>query len=141
MLLFLTKALEGNLSVDKLNATEKEIAAKLIESAYVKKCGELLCLRMIAYDRKFEKDFFDLSFALNQNTESIIEEIAKELSEFMKKKIPEHLINEYEYYISLVAGVRFLHETIEACIKEGLLCEPKSKNGPEGVIMAIEKYA
>ncbi|MBR2448205.1 MAG: sigma-70 family RNA polymerase sigma factor [Clostridia bacterium] len=140
-LLFLTKALEGNISVDKLNATEKEIAAKLIESGYLKKCGELLCPQMVAYDRKFEKDFFDLSFALNQKTESIIEEIAKELSEFMLKNIPAHLINEYEYYTSLVAGVRFLHETIEACIKEGLLCEPKSKNGPEGVIMAIEKYS
>ena len=140
-LLFLTKALEGNLSVDKLNATEKEIAAKLIESGYLKKCGELLCPQMVAYDRKFEKDFYDLSFALNQNTESIIEEIAKELSEFMLKNIPAHLINEYEYYTCLIAGVRFCHETIEACIKEGLLCEPKSKNGPEGVIMAIEKYA
>ena len=75
----------------------------------------------------------------NKNTETIAEEIAKELSEFMKKKIPEHLINEYEFYTFLIAGVRFLHETIEACIKEGLLCEPKSKNGPEGVVIELKK--
>jgi RNA polymerase sigma factor (sigma-70 family) len=139
-LLFLIIASEGNMSIDKLNhPAAKEIAAKLIESGYLKKCGELLCPQMVVFETKFEKDFHNLSFALNKNTEAITESIAKELSEFMFKNIPEHLINEYEYYTFLIAGVRFLHETIEACIKEGLLCEPKSKNGPEGVTIVLEK--
>lgn len=32
-----------------------------------------------------------------------------------------------------------MHEAIEACIKEGLLCEPESKIGAEGVLMVVEK--
>ena len=95
--------------------------------------------KIIAYEKKLDKAFHNMSIALNENTEALVERIAKELAEFMRKNIPEHLINEYEYYTGCIAGVRFLHETIEACIKERLLCEPENKIGAEGVLMVIEK--
>ena len=138
-LLLTLKALDGTLSIDELNDTEKEVAAKAIECGHIKKCGKILLPKIVAYEKKFDKDFHNMANALNDDTEALVEKIAKELAEFMRKHIPEHLINEYEYYTGCIAGVRFLHETIEACIKEGLLCEPENKIGSEGVWMVIEK--
>ena len=138
-LLLTLKALDGTISIDKLSDTEKEVAAKAIECGHIKKCGKILLPKIVAYEKKYDKDFHNMAIALNDNTEALVERIAKELAEFMRKHIPEHLINEYEYYTGCIAGVRFLHETIEACIKEGLLCEPENKLGAEGVLMVIEK--
>ena len=84
--------------------------------------------KIIAYEKKLDKTFHNMSIALNENTEALVERIAKELAEFMRKNIPEHLINEYEYYTGCIAGVRFLHETIEACIKKGCCVNPKIKS-------------
>lgn len=138
-LLLTLKALDGTLSIDELSDTEKEVAAKAIECGHIRKCGKILLPKIVAYEKKFDKAFHNMAIALNENTETLVNEIAKELSEFMRKNIPEHLMNEYEYYTGCIAGVRFLHETIEACIKEGLLCEPENKLGAEGVLMVIEK--
>lgn len=138
-LLLTLKALDGTLSIDVLSDTEKEVAAKAIECGHIKKCGKILLPKIVAYEKKFDKAFHNMAIALNENTEALVERIAKELAEFMRKHIPEHLINEYEYYTGCIAGVRFLHETIEACIKERLLCEPENKIGAEGVLMVIEK--
>ena len=138
-LLLTLKALDGTLSIDVLSDTEKEVAAKAIECGHIKKCGKILLPKIVAYEKKFDKAFHNMAIALNENAEALVERIAKELAEFMRKHIPEHLINEYEYYTGCIAGVRFLHETIEACIKEGLLCEPENKIGAEGVLMVIEK--
>ena len=138
-LLLTLKALDGTLSIDELSDTEKEVAAKAIECGHIRKFGKILLPKIVAYEKKFDKAFHNMANALNDDTEALVEKIAKELSEFMRKHIPEHLINEYEYYTGCIAGVRFLHETIEACIKEGLLSEPENKIGPEGVLMVVEK--
>ena len=138
-LLLTLKALDGTLSIDELSNTEKEVAAKAIECGHIRKCGKMILPKIVAYEKRFDKAFHNIANALNDDTEELVEKIAKELSEFMRKHIPEHLMNEYEYYTGCIAGVRFLHETIEACIKEGLLCEPENKIGPEGVLMVVEK--
>lgn len=138
-LLFTLKVLDAPLNIAELNKVEKEVAAKTIECGYIKKCGNLLLPIIVAYEKKFDNDFHNIAVALNDNTESLVDEIAKELAEFMKKHIPEHLINEYEYYTGCIAGVRFLHETIESCIRDGLLCEPENRIGAEGVLLRIEK--
>ena len=57
----------------------------------------------------------------------------------MKTHIPEHLMNEYQIYTELIAGVRILAKAIEECIKEGLLVEPENRLGAEGVLMIVEK--
>lgn len=90
-------------------------------------------------DRKNDQEFYNLSFDLNTNMKEIIEDIADELSVFMKKRIPEHLISEYQIYTQLIAGVRILSQTIEECIKEGMLSEPEKRIGAEGVVMIVEK--
>ena len=70
---------------------------------------------------------------------TVIEQIAEELSVFMKTHIPEHLMNEYQIYTKLIAGVRILAKTIEECINEDLLAEPENRVGAEGVLMIVER--
>ena len=118
---------------------EKEIAAKAIECGYLCKKGNVLEPKIIVIDRKNDQEFYNLSFDLNTNMKEIIEDIADELSVFMKKRIPEHLISEYQIYTQLIAGVRILSQTIEECIKEGMLSEPEKRIGAEGVLMIVEK--
>ena len=137
-LLMVLKAI-GGLPVDELTENEKEIAAKAIECGYLCKRGNVLEPKIIVIDRKNDQEFYNLSFDLNTNMKEIIEDIADELSVFMKKRIPEHLISEYQIYTQLIAGVRILSQTIEECIKEGLLNEPEKRIGAEGVVMIVEK--
>ena len=91
-------------------------------------------------DRKNDKDFYNLSFDFNNDMGTVIEQIAAELSVFMRTHIPEHLMNEYQIYTGLIAGVRILAKAIEECINEGLLVEPENKVGAEGVLMIVERY-
>ena len=71
--------------------------------------------------------------------EDIKEQIAKELADFMRKRIPKHLINEYPIYAQLVAGSEITSGIMEACMDEGLLCRPKNRLGAEGMLMVVER--
>ncbi len=70
---------------------------------------------------------------------TVIEQIADELSVFMRNTFPEHLMNEYQIYTGLIAGIRILAKIIEECINEDLLVAPENKIGAEGVLMIVEK--
>lgn len=137
-LLMLIDSIKGVCS-NNLSEDEKEIAAKAIACGHLRKSGNLLLPQVVAFEERFADDFYNLSYSLNAGTESIAEEIARELSAFMQKHIPTHLLSEYHHYVSLIAGERILSATIEECIKEGLLTEPASRLGAEGVILTVEK--
>lgn len=129
----------GGIEIDELSETEKEIAAKAIECGYLRKKDNILEPKIIVIDRENDMDFYNLSFDLNKDMGKVIEQIADELSVFMRKHIPEHLMNEYPIYTRLIAGIRILGKAIEKCIEEGLLIEPDNKVGAEGVLMIVEK--
>ena len=129
----------GGLSVSELTENEKEIAAKAIECGYLRRHGDVLEPKIIVVERQHEMDFYNLAHVLSEDMDSLIEQIAAELSVFMKKQIPKHLINEYPLYVRLIAGVRILSGAIEECIKEGLLLAPENRLGAEGVLMVVEK--
>ena len=137
-LLMLIRAI-GGLSIDDLNENEKEIAAKAIECGYLRKNGRFLEPKIIVIDKKDDRAFYNLSFKLNDKMGRLIEEIARELSQFMKERIPEYLINEYQIYTKLIAGIRILSGAIEQCIQKGLLSEPKNRIGAEGMLMVVSK--
>ena len=129
----------GGISTEVLSETEKEIAAKAIECGYICKCGNIIEPKIIVIDRKNEMDFYNLSFDFNNDMDNIIEQIAAELSKFMRTHIPEHLINEYQIYMKLIAGIRILSKSIDECINENLLVEPEKRVGAEGMLMIVEK--
>ena len=129
----------GGLSIDTLTEAEKEIAAKAIECGYLRKTGNILEPKLVLIDKKDAMDFYELSYDLTKNMENITEQIAAELAAFMRTHIPEHLLNEYQVYTTLIAGIRILARAIEECVKEGLLVEPENKVGSEGMVMIVEK--
>lgn len=129
----------GGIEIDKLSENEKEIVAKALECGYLRKNGNIIEPKIIVIDRKIDKDFYNLSFDFNNEMGTVIAQIAEELSVFMKTHIPEHLMNEYQIYTELIAGVRILAKAIEECISEGLLVEPENKVGAEGVLMIVER--
>jgi len=129
----------GGLSVDELSEAEKEIAAKAIECGYLRKNGNSIEPKMIVIDREQENDFYMLSYEFNDGMGAVTEQIAAELSEFMHRHIPSHLMNEYQIYTGLIAGSRILSKAIDVCISEGLLSEPESRLGAEGMLMVVEK--
>ena len=129
----------GGIAIDELSESEKEIAAKALECGYLRKNGNVIEPKIIVIDRKNDRDFYNLSFDFNNDMGAVIEQIAAELSMFMRKHIPEHLMNEYQIYTRLIAGIRILAKSIEECIKEGLLTEPENRVGAEGVLMVVER--
>lgn len=129
----------GGFEIDKLSESEKEIAAKAIECGYLRKNGNIIEPKIIVIDRKNDMDFYNLSFDFNDGMGTVIEQIASELSEFMKTHIPEHLMNEYQIYTKLIAGVRILANVIEECINDGLLAKPENRIGAEGVLMIVDR--
>lgn len=129
----------GGIAIDELSETEKEIAAKALECGYLRKNGNIMEPKIIVIDKKNDRDFYNLSFDFNNDMGSVIEQIASELSVFMRTHIPEHLMNEYQTYTGLIAGVRILAKAIEKCISEGLLAELENKVGAEGMLMIVER--
>lgn len=138
MLLMVLRAI-GGLAIDDLSESEKEIAAKALECGYLRKTGAILEPKIIVIDKKNATDFYKLSYDFNEDMGMIIEQIAAELSAFMRTHIPEHLMNEYQIYTGMIAGVRILDNAIEDCISKGLLTEPENRLGAEGVLMIVEK--
>lgn len=129
----------GGIAVDELSETEKEIAAKALECGYLRKKGAIIEPKIIVIDKKNERDFYNLSCDLNHDMGAVMEQIAAESSVFVRTHIPEHLMNEYQIYTELIAGVRILAKAIEECISEGLLAEPEDRVGAEGVVMVVER--
>ncbi len=137
-LIMLAKSIEG-LGVDFLKEDEKEVVAKAIECGYVRKKDAIIEPNIIVINKKDMDAMQLLSDQLQENLGDIKQCIAEELGFYMWKHIPKHLINEYEIYSKLIAGVRILSDIIEECIAAGVLTEPKSRQGAEGVVMVVEK--
>lgn len=137
--LLMTLRAIGGICVDELSETEKEIAAKALECGYLRKNGNIIEPKIIVIDRKNQGDFYNLSSEFDDGMDDVIEQTAAELSAFMRSHIPGHLMNEYQIYTKLIAGVRALSRTIDACIREGLLAQPADRNGAEGILMSVEK--
>lgn len=129
----------GGISIDELSENEKEIAAKALECGYLRKKGNMIEPKIIVIDIKDKMDFYDLSYDINSSEmDELAGKIAAELSDFMRSRIPEHLMNEYRIYMELIAGTRMLSRTIDECISEGVLSKPENRLGAEGVLMVVE---
>lgn len=137
-LLMVLKAI-GGISIDELSETEKEIAAKALECSYLRKNGNIIEPKILVIDKKDRESFHRLTSDFNQDIGDLAEQIATELAEFMRSHIPEYLMNEYQIYTSLIAGVRIHSKVIDKCIDEGLLLKPENRIGAEGMLMTVEK--
>ena len=57
----------------------------------------------------------------------------------MMSHIQKHLLNEYQSYNLLVAGINCMNDLIEKCIDENILTKPQNRLGPEGVLLGGQK--
>ncbi|MBQ3149730.1 MAG: RNA polymerase sigma factor [Clostridia bacterium] len=129
----------GGICLNDLSDDEKEIAAKALQCGYLRKKGDILEPAVIVIDKKDRDEFFSLSYSLTDDMKELVEIIAAEITEFVSKHVPEHLICEYQTYVDLIAGSRLLSKAIEACISEGLLTKPQNKVCSEGTWMIVER--
>lgn len=138
MILLLLRSI-GGIKIDALNEDEKEIAAKAIECGYIRKNGGVIEPNVLVFDKankgEFNKDLLDFDSGIDD----IANSVADELAAFMKKHIPEHLMNEYGMYPELIAGSDLSASLIEECIKENILTCPESRLCGEGVVVTVAK--
>ncbi len=129
----------GGISVDTLSEKQKEIAAKAIECGFLRKCENTLEPRIVTIEQKDWENFRNLLNEYYSSVEHICRQIADELYEYMVSHIQKHLLSEYKSYNTLIAGINVLSDLIEKCIEEKILTAPKSRIGPEGVLLVVEK--
>lgn len=136
-LLYLTVRAIGGLDIDTLSEAEKEGAAKAIECGYLRKNGNILEPKVVVIDYNDKKAFNEFSTLRSANSE-IAEAMAKEFAEFIKTHIPQHLINDYSFYLQLIATPKTYAEMMQHFIDEGIITLPEGL-GAEGVVITVEK--
>lgn len=127
----------GGLKVSELNESEKEIAAKAVECGYIRRSGDILEPAVVVIDRKNQSEFY--SILKSDIAAGLAEQAAEKLAEFVKSHLPERLINDYQIYMQLIAGARFMDGVVEECIKCGILTDPKCCKGAASVLVSVEK--
>ena len=137
-ILMLLRSIHG-ITIDSLTEIEKEIVAQCIECGYLQKNDNLVEPKIVIIDKKDAADFNHLAMEFVKDMQPIIEKIAAELSVFLKKHIPAHLMNEYQNYTYLIATAQNYSKLIDACLQENILSKPKNRLGAEGVFMIVEK--
>lgn len=137
-LLMTLRAIDG-VRVEELSEKDREIAAKALECGYLRKKDGALEPKIIVLDKRDADAFKRLPSLFTENMGELVETIASEISAFMKAHIPDHLMNEYEFYTQLIASSRTVSKTIDECIKEDLLTKPEKRLGAEGVLMIVDR--
>ncbi len=136
-LLYLTVRAIGGLNIDTLSEAEKESAAKAIECGYLRKNGNILEPKVIVLRKEDCGAFFEFSKLRDANNE-IAEKLAEELAVFIKSHIPPHLINDFAFYLQLIASPKACAEIMQHFIDEGIITLPEGL-GAEGVVITVEK--
>ena len=137
------RAIEG-LNVATLSETEKEHAAKAIDSGYLYRDGDMLYTKILVNAltdnyKLFEKDLFKISNGLkNGYFDADAEIVAEELATLIKKSIPEYLYGEWRF-ANILAGSPILDAVVECLIEKGVLTPPEDGIGAEGCWMSVEK--
>lgn len=119
------------------------IHAKSVEGypeVHINNRNGILVPKIVVMDEKDTKTWHTLVYRLFEGTEHIKEEIARELCDFIKANVPEHLLCEYKIYVQLIATVELLGALIDECVNEKLLTHPEKSPCAEGVEMIVTKY-
>ena len=137
------RAIEG-LDVATLSETEKEHAAKAIDSGYLYRDGDMLYTKILVNAltdnyKLLEKDLFKISNGLkNGYFDADAEIVAEELATLIKKSIPEYLYGEWRF-ANILANSPVLDAVVECLIEKGVLTPPENGIGAEGCWMSVEK--
>ena len=132
------RAING-LNISTLSETEKEHAAKAIESGYLYRDEEVLYTKILVSKVEDMDRLFDISKRLhNGYFEKEAHVVAEKLYALIKKVVPEYLYAEWQY-VNVLAGLPVLDSLVEVLIERGILMPPKDGIGAEGCWMSVMK--
>ena len=123
--------------MESLSEGEKESAAKAIECGYLRKNGNILEPKVLVIGEHDSKNFYNLLSGCEEELDALAEKIAADVAAFIKQHLPQHLMEEYQFYNSLIASSHTVHDVIEECIREGILSTPQSRLCAEGVVVEV----
>jgi len=89
---------------------------------------------MLLYGQMY-RDILESFFA---DIDGLVEPMADEVYNFIKKYVPKHLLGEYKMFIGQTS-IGLLGGTIEKCIELGTLVPPEKTPSAEGVVMIVDK--
>jgi hypothetical protein len=129
------RSIDG-LPVEELTDPEKEQAAKAIAEGYLYREGDMLYTKILVIESGMDR--CAPSYGLEEVLLPEADSVAEEMTEFLKKTLPSHLIAEYRYANAL-AALPIFDTLIEALIDEGLLIPPENGIGAEGCWMITKR--
>lgn len=135
--MLMLKSING-LNINDLSESQKEIAAKAIESGLIKKSGNTLFPKILVFEHENKEEFNKLSTDIIPKLENIAKKIAGNLAGEIKNMVPKHLLNEYPLF-SMLVSAPILHNSIERCIEKGILTKPEKTLCAEGSYLIVKK--
>lgn len=133
------RAIHG-LEYDLLTEKEKEHAAKAIECGYLYREDNTLYTKILVNTMKDRAHLFELSSQLNDGCfDHAAEAAAAKIADLIRRTVPEHLLNEWDYF-NFLAEIPVFNYLVDALIEQKLLTPPKDGIGAEGCWVSVEKY-
>jgi len=140
-LILTIKSING-LPMSSLSETEKEPAAKAIESGYIYQENDTLYPKILVSESEvslYGDDILDdIINGFVSETDNLVESVVDEMYKYIKKYVPKHLMGEYSLLVSMTA-MGLLDGMIEKCIDLGTLIPPEKTPSAEGVMMVVMK--
>ena len=132
------RAIDG-LHISALPETDREHAAKAIESGYLYREGDLLYTKILVSPASEKDHIFDISEKLQKGYfQKEAETVADQLAKLIRNSIPEYLFGEW-CYANSIAGIPVVDAVVESLIEKGILIPPEDGIGAEGCWMFVEK--
>ena len=132
------RAIDG-LNVDSLSETEKEHAAKAIESGYLYREENVLYTKILVSAMQDMDRLFDISNGLGKGFfEEAAQVVAEKVAALIKKVVPGYLLGEWRLANQL-ANMPVLDSVVEVLIEKGILTPPEDGFGAEGCWMSVMK--
>lgn len=131
------RAVHG-LDIAALSESEKEHAAKAIESGYIYRDGDSLYTKILVNNINDDCKLFDISNRLSKEFFEEAQYAASNLSALIKKAVPDYLLGEWKY-ANLLASLPVLDSVVENLIEKGILTPPEDGIGAEGCWMSISE--
>lgn len=132
------RAIDG-LNVSALSETDKEHAAKAIESGYLYCDGDMLYTKILVSSIKDLERLFEISNGLLKGFfEENAKIVAEKIATLIQKVVPEYLLGEWRY-VNRIANMPVLDGVVEVLIEKGILTPPENGVGAEGCWMSVMK--
>lgn len=127
------------LDIDTLSYTEKEYAAKAIESGYLYREGDMLYTKILVHDIRDKHKLYDISSILSESVlEAEAEAAAEKIAGLIRSTVPDYLLSEW-MYVNVIAFSPIQAALVETLIEKGILTPPKDGIGAEGCWIGVRQ--